>query len=47
MASTVEWSCDQTNPDLQDFYIIPVANPDGYQYTWTYDRFWYYVFSSS
>jgi len=24
-----------------DFYIIPVANPDGYQYTWTSDRFWY------
>jgi extracellular matrix protein 14 len=26
-----------------DFYIIPVANPDGYQYTWTTDRFWYCV----
>lgn len=24
-----------------DFYIMPVANPDGYQYTWTTDRFWY------
>jgi len=24
-----------------DFYILPVANPDGYQYTWTGDRFWY------
>ena len=35
------WSCDQTDPDFQDFYIIPVANPDGYQYTWTSDRFWY------
>ena len=28
----------------QDFYIIPVANPDGYEYTWTTDRFWYCVF---
>ncbi|KAF9787846.1 peptidase M14 [Thelephora terrestris] len=24
-----------------DFYILPVANPDGYHYTWTEDRFWY------
>ena len=28
-------------PNTQDFYIIPVANPDGYQYTWTADRFWF------
>lgn len=23
-----------------DFYIIPVANPDGYQYTWNGNRMW-------
>ncbi len=23
-----------------DFSIMPVANPDGYSYTWTEDRFW-------
>jgi len=25
---------------IQDFYIIPVPNPDGYDYTWERDRFW-------
>lgn len=26
--------------DDLDFYIIPVLNPDGYEYTWTNDRYW-------
>ncbi|KAE9550168.1 hypothetical protein FO519_006628 [Halicephalobus sp. NKZ332] len=31
------------NTDLLDdidFYIIPVLNPDGYEYTWSTDRYW-------
>ncbi|CAB3381380.1 Hypothetical predicted protein [Cloeon dipterum] len=26
--------------DLADWYILPVANPDGYSFSWTDDRFW-------
>ncbi|XP_035732266.1 carboxypeptidase B-like isoform X2 [Vespa mandarinia] len=26
--------------DLSDWIILPVANPDGYEYTHTYDRLW-------
>ncbi|KAF4522165.1 hypothetical protein B566_EDAN010425 [Ephemera danica] len=26
--------------DLADWYILPVANPDGYVYTWNEERFW-------
>ncbi|XP_042226442.1 carboxypeptidase B-like [Homarus americanus] len=26
--------------DSYDFHIMPVVNPDGYEYTWTSDRLW-------
>jgi len=26
--------------DAYDWYILPVMNPDGYEYTWTNDRLW-------
>jgi len=26
--------------DNHDFYIVPIVNPDGYEYTWTTNRFW-------
>lgn len=40
----VAWLAIKVTHTPQDFYIIPVANPDGYEYTWTADRFWYCVF---
>ncbi|KAG5343265.1 CBPB Carboxypeptidase, partial [Acromyrmex heyeri] len=31
----------ENSDDLQtDYYILPVANPDGYRYTFQYDRLW-------
>jgi len=35
-----------SNPRIQavvdnvDFYFVPVVNPDGYEFTWTNDRYW-------
>ena len=26
--------------DNHDFYIVPIVNPDGYEYTWTTNRLW-------
>lgn len=40
----IAWLAIKVTYSLQDFYIIPVANPDGYEYTWTTDRFWYCAF---
>ncbi|KIJ49080.1 hypothetical protein M422DRAFT_205290 [Sphaerobolus stellatus SS14] len=34
------WSLRELLDDF-DFFIIPSPNPDGYEYTWTTDRFWY------
>jgi murein tripeptide amidase MpaA len=25
---------------VYDFYILTLANPDGYEYSWTKDRMW-------
>ena len=25
---------------MYDFFILPIANPDGYVYTWDHDRYW-------
>ncbi|KAK0199600.1 peptidase M14 [Desarmillaria ectypa] len=27
--------------DTYDFYVVPAPNPDGYDFTWESDRFWY------
>lgn len=33
---------DSESPELKsiDWYILPVMNPDGYEYTFKYDRLW-------
>ncbi|XP_065341809.1 carboxypeptidase B-like [Cloeon dipterum] len=34
------YSINQGLVDLVDWYILPVANPDGYVYSWESDRYW-------
>ncbi len=39
----IRWLADSAPPALlgsRDVWVIPVENPDGYQYTFTDDRFW-------
>jgi len=39
----IRWLADSASPALlgsRDVWVIPVENPDGYQYTFTTDRFW-------
>lgn len=39
----IRWLADSAPPSLlatRDVWVIPVENPDGYQYTFTNDRFW-------
>ena len=39
----IRWLADSAPPGLlatRDIWVIPVENPDGYQYTFTNDRFW-------
>jgi len=39
----IRWLADSAPPALlgaRDVWVIPVENPDGYQYTFTTDRFW-------
>ncbi|XP_059475244.1 carboxypeptidase B-like [Neocloeon triangulifer] len=34
------YAANQALVDLIDWYILPVANPDGYVYSWDSDRYW-------
>ncbi|HTR21268.1 MAG TPA: M14 family zinc carboxypeptidase [Gemmatimonadales bacterium] len=39
----IRWLADSLSPTLRntrDIWVIPVENPDGYQYTFTTDRLW-------
>jgi hypothetical protein len=39
----IRWLADSLAPalrDARDVWVIPVENPDGYQYTFTGDRYW-------
>ncbi len=39
----IRWLSDSLPPtlrDTRDVWVIPVENPDGYQYTFTADRYW-------
>ncbi len=39
----IRWLADSLQPalrDSRDIWVIPVQNPDGYQFTFTTDRFW-------
>ncbi|XP_059476080.1 carboxypeptidase B-like [Neocloeon triangulifer] len=37
---TANSSANQVFLDMADWYILPVANPDGYVFSWTEDRLW-------
>jgi len=38
----IRWLADSGGPDVwsHDVWVIPVENPDGYQYSFTNDRYW-------
>jgi hypothetical protein len=39
----IRWLADSLSPTVlatRDIWVIPVENPDGYQYTFTTDRYW-------